>query len=542
MATVKDREKRRENRMRKNKRAESLAELDEKELPLEEEVAQLEKSEGDPEIDSLEKDYFAEPYVGPTSYEEMDAVKAAREQADQVRTETYTVQDLVSNIAYSPMTPDDKSKAIVKVGKDFGSRLKAITKVEKEFVDMDLLQLKALIAKDARQTSLIEKATDFLANTFTNPPMTSKAFIRKKLKDAVEFFENINDPSYPLVNIYVVRDSVPALIKSAKDAGVGSSNSILIEKDASGSWRAVLFPTNNFKDRDGEILSEAAHTEYVEWINKNMDCAPVFATWHKAGTARTNPLDFIGYENGIMIASLPLTENEAACILKTQTQFDVGLSIGGIALERDSDNSKIITKYRMFEVSDLPLERAANPFTAIELISKEAQMDSKAMKAYLTGMIGDEQRAEKILENMALTQTELRKAGVEEKEKKTPESAATEEPASAIVNLDELVEKLAKELGMQELSDTIASLQATAEKVPVLEALVKEMATNQDEKLAEMIQPKIQKSLSWMTARPTQKADNILKEDDKDDEKLKKSAPEVSWLSEAFGVQPLQTQ
>lgn len=538
MSTVKQREKRRANRMRKNKQAESLAELEEKEIPLEEDEA-VEKSVSDPQVELLEKDYYVEPYVGPTSYEEMDAMRLAREQAEHVRMETYTVQDLVSNIAYSAMTPDEKSKAIVKVGKDFGARLKTITKVEKEVVDMDLLQLQAILAKDARQTSLIEKATDFLANTFTTPAADSKTAIRNLIKGTISIIEKEQD------DLGLVRANIPNIIKSAKDVGLGSSNSILIEKDATGSWRAVLFPTNNFKDRDGEILSQAAHTEYVEWVNKNMDCAPVFATWHKAGTAREHPLDFVGYENGIMIASLPLTENEAARILKMQAKFDIGLSIGGLALERDPDNKNIITKYRMFEVSDLPLERAANPFTAIELISKEAQMDSKAMQEYLAGMIGDEGRAAKIVEKMALTQAELRKAGVEEKEVKAPEPAAaapTPAPAPATVNLDELVEKLSKELGMQELSDTIASLQAAAEKVPVLEALVKEMATNQDEKLADMIQPKIQKSLSWMTARPTQSKDNILKEDNPEDEKLKKSAPEVSWLSEALGVEPLHTQ
>lgn len=514
--------------MRKNKKAELIAESDAMELPLEDEA--IEKSDTDPEPESLEKDYYSEPYVGPISYEEMDAVKVAREQAEQVRMETYTVQDLVSNIAYSPMTPDDKSKAIVKVGKDFGSRLKAITKVEKEFVDMDLLQLKALLAKDARQTSLIEKAADFLSNTFTTPQQNSKTIIRKNLKTLVTQIES---------GLETARESVEHYLKDAKDAGIGVSGSILIEKDATGSWRAVLFPTNNFKDRDGEILSQAAHQEYVGWVNKNMDCAPVFATWHKAGTARTNPLDFVGYENGIMIASLPLTEIEAARILKMQAVVDIGLSIGGIALERDPENNKIITKYRMFEVSDLPLERAANPFTAIELISKEAQMDSKAMKEYLAGMIGDEQRAEKIVEKMALTQAELRKAGVEEKEVKPAEPAAAPVP---VVNIDELVEKLSKELGMQQLSETIAELQAAADKVPVLEALVKELATSKEDDLVEMIQPKIEKSLSWMKTRATQKTETLLKEGDEADEKLKKSAPALTWFAEATGIAPLQTQ
>lgn len=544
MATVKQREKRRLARLRKNRREELESKDEEVLIPEDDETEDEEQDEEEDfeteeERAPVKKEYYAEAgmvLVGATSYEEMDAAKEAREQAEKVRQETYTVQDLVYNIAYSPMTPDEKGKAIVKVGKDFGTRLKAITsgKMEKDakHVDMDLLQLQAILAKDARQTSFIEKAGDFLASTFTSTEPNSKTAIRKQLRDVSELLEKDSDNSF--------REEVAELLKKAKDAGIGAS-SILIEKDATGSWRAVMYPTNNFKDRDGEILSDAAHREYVDWVTKNMDCAPVFCTWHQPGTARANPLDFIGYENGIMVASLPLTEDEAARILKMQSQMDVGLSIGGIALSR---NKNIITKYRMFEVSDLPLERAANPFTEIELISKEAQMDSKKMKDYLAGMIGDADRADKIVEKMALTQAELRKAGVEEKEVKTPETPATEAVAkeAPAVNLDELVEKLSKELGMKELSDTIASLMETAEKVPALEALVKELSASNEEKLAEMIQPKIQKSLSWMKERPSQRDDTILKEGEKDDDELKKSVPSVGWFTEATGIQPVKVQ
>lgn len=539
MATVKQREKRRLARLRKNRR-EELESKDEEVLIPEDDETEDEESTEEEDFETeeerapVQKNYDASPALMPTSYEEMDAAKEARVQAELVRNETYTVQDLVYNIAYADMTPDEKSKAIVKVGKDFGLRLKKITsgKMEKEFVDMDLLQLQALISRDDRQMGVIEKSIDFLGNLFSTPEANSKRDIRKRLRDVSErLAKNSNDES---------RGEIQELLKSAKDAGIGAT-SILIEKDATGGWRAVMYPTNNFKDRDGEILSEAAHMEYVEWVNKNMDCAPAFCTWHQPGTARTSPMDFIGYDNGIMIASLPLTEDEAARILKMQSQMDVGLSIGGIALSR---NKNIITKYRMFEVSDLPLERAANPFTEIELISKEAQMDSKKMKDYLAGMIGDADRADKIVEKMALTQAELRKAGVEEKEVKTPETPATEAVAkeAPAVNLDELVEKLSKELGMKELSDTIASLMETAEKVPALEALVKELSASNEEKLAEMIQPKIQKSLSWMKERPSQRDDTILKEGEKDDDELKKSVPSVGWFTEATGIQPVKVQ
>lgn len=485
----------------------------------------LEIVEKETESEDLEKDYaMAAP--GPTSYEELDAAKAAREQAEHVMHESWTVQDLVYNIAHSMLTPDEKSKAIVKVGKDFGSRLKMIAsgKMEKEF-DFDVLEIKAVLGRDSRHTSIIEKTI----NLFSSSP---ENVLRKQLKDIAKVLES--DPENE------VRSSVPELLKAAKEAKIGGEPCILIEKDATGSWRAVLLSSNNFKDRDGEIIAQSAHEEYVDWVNKNMpDAAPVFATWHVPGTARTHPIDFVGFENGFLIDSCPLTESEAASLLKMQETIDLGLSIGGIALARDPADPRIITKYRRFEVSDLPLARAANPFTDIELVSKEADMKPEQMKEYLTGMLGPE-RAEAVLTKMAISQDELRKAGVEEKEKKTPETPATTvvNTAAPSVNMDELIEKVAKELGMKELSDEFVKMQEAAEKVPVLEELVKQLLTSKEDDLAEMISPPISKQLAWKNVRASQKDETILKDDEKDKE-LKKAAPETGWLSEATHTTPV---
>lgn len=508
-----------------------------KDFLLEQELLASEEQELDEENVDVPKDEDIEPELhkeyamalGPTSYEELDALKEAREKAEEVQKEVWSAQDLVYNILYSDKTPDAKSKAIMDVGKGFGARLKAITKdgMKKEF-DMELLELRALIGRDSRSASVMEKASDFIIKNFSTPKPNSKLDLRLKIQKTVERLEKDADDE--------VRSGVPDLLKSAKQIGFGGDSSVLIEKDATGGWRAILFPTNNFKDRDGEIITKAAHEEYVEWVNKNMDCAPVFCTWHIPGTARTYPMDFVGFDNGFMIESCPLTETEAAQLLKMQEKQDIGLSIGGIALQR---NGNIITKYRKFEVSDLPLERAANPFTDVELISKEAQMKPEEMKAYLTGMVGEE-RATAVLNKMALTQEELRKAGVEEKEVKTSEptpAVPAKEPAAP--DLTALVEQLKKEFGMEQLSETIAQLQEAAQKVPVLEALVKEMSESNDDRLAKMIQPKAETSFAWMKARPTESKENVLNKENKEDEKLEKAAPKLGWLSEATGTTPV---
>lgn len=528
MASIEKREKRRANRTRRNQKAELIAKEDALEIPLDDEPEVEEKQEF-PEFEIVGK-HYDEPTPGPTSYVELDAAKEAREQAYKVREETYTVQELVSNIAYSQMTPDQKSKAIVSVGEGFGSRLKSIVKekVEKEYIDMELLELKAILARDSRHTSVIEKANDFIARTFTAVDPKSKTFIRMVLKDTIANLESGEES-----NTSLKRENVPALIKQAKDAGIGISTSVIIEKDASGSWRSVMWPSNNFKDLDEEILSEKSHEEYVDWVNKNMDCAPVFVIGHTPGTAREAPVDFVGYENGFLLMSAPLTEKEAADLLRMQIKTDIGMSHGALVLGRDPNNLKVITKYRMVEVSDLPLERAANPFTDFDLLSKEADMD---VKQYLVEMLGEE-RANNYLAKTAAKQENLRKAGVEEKEVKTPDAPAA---IQTEIKLDELAEKLSKELGMKELSDVITSLIKKADKVDVLEGLVKELAASKDDALAEMIEAPVTKSLVWLKTRPTQKEENLLDENKEEDKKLKKSQPELGWLSEATNTQPVQ--
>lgn len=527
MANVKTREKRRDQRKRASIKRNTLEELEDQYQETGEESFPVPE-----EPEPVEKEYAETmPMMGPTSYDELDAMRRAHEVAKAVREETWSVQDLVSNIAFSSMNPDQKSKAIVDVGKGFGKRLKAIVSEPMEkSTDMDLLEIQALLARDARHTGVMEKSLDFLATAFSTPAPDSKTHLRTQLKNTAKLLEKNQDDS--------IREEVPELIKKAKGAGLGGTpNSVIVEKDLTGSWRAVMWPTNNFKDLDGDILAEIAHKEYAEWVNKNMDCAPLFVVGHIPGTERESAVDFVAYESGFLLMSSQLTEKEAADLLRMQAVTDIGMSHGSLVLERDPQNENVITKYRMVEVSDLPLERAANPFTDFDVLSKEAAMD---VKQYLIEMLGEE-RAVNYLAKTGLKQDSLRKAGVEEKEAATPSQPAV--PAAPAdgqpIDLAVLTEKLSKEFGMEQLSETILQLQEAADKVPVLEGLVKELLGSKEDALLEMIAPPIEKQLSWMTARPTQKKDNVLKKDETEDDKLKKSAPELGWLSEATHTEPV---
>lgn len=560
-------EKRRAARLRNKARFEKADE----ELDVEDEIE--DDSTETPVEEQVEKDYYdSGPMMmyqaGPTSWDELDAVKMAREKAQQVREVTYSVQDLVSNIVVSNLPADKKAQAIQAVGDGFGKRLKEVEKKEKleKEIDFDLLELEAMIAKDLRHISIPDRVSAWMSKAklttaaeeklsdsdfalvverdgkkIRKYPIHDKAHVRNALARAAQMMEDGGEGAAD------ARAAMPKIKAAAKKMGIGSmekeSSSVMVEKDKTGNWRAVMWPSNNFIDWDGDILSEAAHMEYVEWANKNMDCSPIFLTWHKPGTMRKSRIDFVGYENGFLIMSAPLEEQEAAALLKAQTITDIGMSHGTIVLERDPQDARVVTKYRMVEVSDLPLKYAANPFTDFETLLKEADMSKDLdTKAYLATILGSDELADKFIAKAGIKQKALQDAGVESKEK----PAEKEEKAAEAVDVEaiasQVFDRVAKELDVEGLNEYLSTLQENAAKVPVLEALVKNLATDNAEKLAEMIEPPTAKTLVWQKARASQSKDSILDEEKEEDKILKKAQPELGWLSQATGTQPVATK
>lgn len=548
MANDKEREKRRANRMRKNKTALMKAkELEE--LPADDFDDEITEVIEEPNLIEKNMEEMGVPMPAPTSWDELDAMHAAREQAEQVREMSWSVQDLVSNIVYSPLPAEEKASAIKKVGDGFGKRLKSMKPMMEKALDMDLLEIQALLARDSRHTPILEKVGDWITKKKLEPigamDITSiflihdKAHVRQALRSAVKLIEKGGQDGID------AREALPSIKQAVKELGIGamdkSSSAVIVEKDKTGGWRAVMWPSNNFIDHDKDIISEAAHIEYVDWVNKNMDVAPVFLCHHIPGTLRKNRVDFVGYESGFLLMSAPLEEHEAAGLLRAQMITDLGMSHGTFVLERNSEDNRVIEKYRMVEVSDLPLENAANPFTDFETLKKEAAMDTKT---YLVSVLGSEEEADKYLKKMDMKQKSLRDAGVEEKEKKTvsapdPKTEPEVKTPAPTTSIEQIVEAVRKDLDVEGLSEMLTKLSEDAEKVPVLEALIKELKEDQDEKLAEKISPPIEKSLAWQKNRRSLAKETVLKEDNEEDDKLKKAQPEVHWLNKATNTEPV---
>jgi hypothetical protein len=232
-----------------------------------------------------------------------------------------------------------------------------------------------------------------------------------------------------------------------------------------------------------------------------------------------------------------------------QKEIDLGMSHGTIVLARDPARKKVITKYRMFEVSELPLENAANPFTSFDTVTKEADMDKRKYFASLFG----EEKAEKYMALTKETEEKLEEAGVASKEV-SPPPALTPSPSPegrggnaatlSAKDLEEVVKAVGEKFDMDGLNEYLAKATEALEKVPVLEELIKNLAENQDEQLAEKISPRAGFVWSVQKSRVSQSEGSKLKDGDEADDKLKKSAPTLDpvndWLAAQTGVQPIR--
>lgn len=572
MANKKEREKRRAARMRKSARVlkaqdpdeDIITDEDDEDLEVLDEGEGLENSiETAPQI--TQKEYGEGPSMvmapGPVNWDQLDAEKIAREQADAMREVTWQTQDLVSNILYSNMPSSKKAGAIKDVGDGLGKRMKAVkTETSKKSVDMDLLEINAIIAKDSRHTSVIQKVGDWVETRKSLDNLSDENFafvdgtrefpihdaphVRASLKQAAKMIAEGDDAEVR------ARQALPKIKEAAKTHKVGTGDkekgAVIVEKDKSGGWRAVLWPSNNFIDTDEDILTEASHEEFVEWVNKNMDLAPVFMSHHIPESIRKNRVDFVGYDHGFLIMSAPLEEHEAAGLLRAQEITDLGMSHGSLVFERDPKDDRYITKYRMVEVSDLPLDHAANPFTNLETVQKEAGMKTLNTQEYLASILGDEEKAKEYLTRTELKQKELRDAQVAEKEK-TPST----EPAAAVTvvnnapvtpEIETILKAVEEKFGMNQLSEAFESISLEAQKVPVLEALIKEARADTNQQLADAIDPPAGKQFSWMEKRASQDEKTVLKKGQAEDDKLAKAEPELHWLSKATKTQPVASQ
>ncbi len=265
-------------------------------------------------------------------------------------------------------------------------------------------------------------------------------------------------------------------------------------KSKDGSLRWIGIPTNKWRDRDmpAQIISEAAHREFVEYIDKTKEY-PELLSWHTPGT-RIGIADVVDYSHGFLVMGGPIDKDKYAeaerLAAKCQTE-DIGMSHGFVYTYSDKAN-EIIGHYRIWEVSHLPTAVAANVWTAIDILKKEvSKMSFNAEKReYLVGLHGEEMVAS--LEAKAVDlEKDLALAGVEWKE------AAGEESSNAI--MEATAKAIVESEGFKALIDTVATQGAAIKEMQTLMNTIQtavESATNTADTAKETAKTSLDKALS----------------------------------------------
>lgn len=314
-------------------------------------------------------------------------------------------------------------------------------------------------------------------------------------------------------------------------------SSFFVTKGVDGQYRWFGWVTNKWEDREGEILTDAAHRDFLAFLDEHPEAAPELWSWHTVGTARKHKADWWDYINGFLMFSGPLTDAEAQPYVDGRVKKErIGMSHGFYVLDRQG---RFITKYRTFEVSELPHDVAANPFTDFR-VKEEQLMFSERKRAFLVERFGEDVVAkleqetedrEKMLEKLGVSwkeiseqyQAELENAFAEKVARAT-EPAVKQVTAQVIeaMNLEGLQNAL-KTL-FQELQD----LKGIATEVEQLREIVEHLKQTEDARIAAAIAPSAPFNWNFSVQKAKGNEENVKK-------RVEASQDHMNWL-EGFKI------
>lgn len=174
--------------------------------------------------------------------------------------------------------------------------------------------------------------------------------------------------------------------------------------------------TNNFKDRDNEYFTDAAHDEYVKLVNEGVYPMPELWTYHRRQT-RHGVAEHV-WKSGSFVFALGVfddtPEAKHAYAFYTQHSGKIKLS-HGFYYPSSAKKEGVYHKYRTFEISTLPAGTEANPYTDFQEL--ETMALSEQVRKWIANVGGESmlQRVES-MDKAAVQQTDaLKGQGVDYK-------------------------------------------------------------------------------------------------------------------------------
>ncbi len=326
-----------------------------------------------------------------------------------------------------------------------------------------------------------------------------------------------------------MKDKAVAYLKSLKGKltpAPKGNQSMYFTKDANGQMRWFAFTSNNYRDSDNppEIFEEKAHKEFVNYLD-NGGKMPELWYWHTPGT-KWGQADWVDYVDGFLMFAGSVDPGFEYVAEKVAADPNLGISHGYGYTYSDQKNG-IIGWYRSFELGPLPMSKAANKWTGIAVIQKEATMEFNAdRRAALAEKFGEEfvVKMEGNRDDLAKSAADLK---IESKEGDPPADKPADEKAVADANkamaleiAGTAAELILSSKAITDLGEKVDSF--STDMTAVKERLV-ELEKTDDEKVAAILSGKGRK----LGQRASESGENTVEASDK---LVKETAPNLSTL------------
>jgi hypothetical protein len=310
-----------------------------------------------------------------------------------------------------------------------------------------------------------------------------KRNLRERL-DAVK--ERTIEVRVPQRMFEAVKDRVAALLKRSDE-----HRPFVLYKDDSGDLRWFAWASNNWRDHDNppEIITEKAHLDYVAYVDKS-GRYPEAWLWHTHGT-KWGQADWVDYADGFLVVSGTVDPGREHVADALAADKDMGVSHGFVYGQADPIEGTI-GWYRSFEVSALPADAAANPWTSIDVLAKEADMGFNAAKrAFLVEKVGEDEVA-RLEREGGDAKARLEALGIESKGMPPDDDNNDKDPVPAAIDTKALAtaagEAAVKALTESDAFKGLTTVQAEqGEALKGLTARMDALQRSDDEKVAALV-------------------------------------------------------
>ena len=423
----------------------------------------------------------------PISFAELEAIKDINDRVDMLDELSRDFKMLVGNIV-AKLPPSEVGDAVSKLVAEYAIRSDGVSSKGKKWQPLtDAVATKAADMK-LKATTKMEHGVEYNASDYAYVPdaekpstwklrladgetgnitiaqlgraaaaLSSGGFRGNKVKIPANAIEDVKARIRNEYRKMHVRDSdMPMSVKE-------HAPSFVLKEQSDGSYRWLAIYSNKFRDRDGDIISDASHRRLDKMINDGTVPYPELWYWHVPGS-RWGKADFHAYDDrGFSIAAGTVDVGKEHIAKAVSERGGVLVSHGMPIrfIERDPSDEHVITKHVTVEISPLPAERAANLLTGFNILSEDNMAIAKEKKEELAGLGFNVDEIEKAIgksvEKATADGIEFKESGGSDESGSVGEQKAGADTNDAVVAYDSITRK--------ELSDVVSEIGAAIKAV-----------------------------------------------------------------------------